>query len=111
MISENVQQIKELVRYLRFPIVGSVASKGFTIVRARRGDGYRTQTEVSYKTASLCKTAHVQVCQTKPYFMVFCQMMKDIWKMQGLSVSQNVHHYLEKGFWLLVEKKLLLHNG
>lgn len=32
MISENVQQIKELVRYLRFPIVGSVASKGFTIV-------------------------------------------------------------------------------
>lgn len=57
MISENVQQIKELVRYLRFPIVGSVASKGFTIVRARRGDGYRTQTEVSYKTASLCKTA------------------------------------------------------
>lgn len=57
MISENVQQIKELVRYLRFPIVGSVASKGFTIVRARRGDGYRTQSEVSYKTASLCKTA------------------------------------------------------
>lgn len=57
MVSENIQQIINLVRYLRFPIVESVAENGFTIVRARRGDGYRTQSEVSYKTASLCKTA------------------------------------------------------
>ena len=98
MVCENIQQIIDLVRYLRFPIVESVAENGFTIVRARRGDGYRTQSEVSYKTASLCKTAHVQVCLTRLYFIVFYLMMKDIWKMQEQFVSQNVQNYMEKGF-------------
>lgn len=111
LISENVQQIKELVRYLRFPIVGSVASKGFTIVRARRGDGYRTQTEVSYKTASLCKTAQRASLPNQTIFYgVLSDDERHLENARAICVAECSSLFRE-GILAAGREKLLLHNG
>ena len=52
----KLEKLKKLVYQLAFPITLSEATAGYTVIRARRGRGYRNKKEMGYRPASLCKT-------------------------------------------------------
>lgn len=69
----KTEDIKDLLQ-LRAPIVHATADVGYIVTRARRGQGYKEQKEMSYKPSNLCKTYQRA---SLPYHTVFYGILSD----------------------------------
>lgn len=69
----KTKDIKDLLQ-LRAPIIHATADVGYTVTRARRGQGYKGQKDMSYKPSSLCKTYQRA---SLPYHTVFYGILSD----------------------------------
>lgn len=67
-------KIMKLLSQLRIPVVRCSAQEGYTITRARRGRGYRSANDMSYKPAILC-TEYQRA--SLPYKTVFYGILSD----------------------------------